>query len=136
VEVVTVPAGEGQAFDILRAMQTLKAGGVISLAADRADGDARMLRLPFLGQTAAVTAAPFALALASGAPLLIVFAVKLGPRHYRFSCDSPLTLRAPDRADRPRVLAEAAARYLERVEAMARAYPEQWQTFGDFLSRA
>ena len=136
VDVVTVPAGQGQAFDILRAMQTLRAGGVVSLAADRADGDARMLRLPFLGQVAKVAAAPFALALASGAPVLVVFAVKLGPRHYRFSCDAPITLATTDRALRQQVMEQAAAAYLGRLQEMASSHPEQWQTFGDFLSRA
>ncbi len=133
LDVVTVPAGQGQAFDILQAVQALRGGGVVSLAADRADGEARMLRLPFLGQHCDVAAAPFALALVSGAPLLVVFAVKLGPRHYRFSCDAPLTLRAPTRADRELVMEEAAAAYLVRLRELARAHPEQWQTFGGFL---
>ena len=133
LDVVTVPAGQGQAFDILRAVQVLRAGGVVSLAADRADGEARMLRLPFLGRHCEVAAAPFALALASGAPLLVVFAVKLGPRHYRFTCDAPVTLAAPSRADRQRVMEEAAAAYLVRLADMVRAHPEQWQSFGAFL---
>jgi lauroyl/myristoyl acyltransferase len=133
VGVVTVPAGQGQALDILQAVQALRAGGIVSLAADRAYGDARMLQLPFLGRMVSITAAPFALALASGAPLLVVFAVKLGPRHYRFTCDDPITLRAASREDRQRVMAAAGAAYLERLRAMARAYPEQWQTFGDSL---
>jgi lauroyl/myristoyl acyltransferase len=134
VEVVTVPGGEGQPFDILQAVQGLRNGGVVSLAADRAYGEARMLRLPFLGHQVAVTAAPFALALVSQAPLLIVFAVKLGPRHYRFTCDAPITLSAPTRADREKVMKQGATAYLSRLREMARAYPEQWQTFGEFLS--
>ncbi len=128
-----MPAGQGQAFDILQAVQALRGGGVVSLAADRADGEARLLRLPFLGRHCAVVAAPFALALASGAPLLVVFAVKVGPRHYRFTCDAPVTLTAPCRADRQRVLEEAAAAYLARLAEVATSYPEQWQNFGAFL---
>jgi len=135
VDVVTVPGGQGQPFDILQAVQGLRKGGVVSLAADRAYGDARMLRLPFLGHEVAVTAAPFALALASGAPLLVVFAVRLGRRHYRFTCDPPINLRAPTRAERERVMTEAAASYLARLHEVARAHPEQWQTFGEFLHR-
>jgi lauroyl/myristoyl acyltransferase len=133
LDVVTVAQGQGQAFDILQAMQTLRAGGVVSLAADRADGEARMLRLPFLGQWFDVAAAPFALALASGAPLLIVFAVRVGRRSYRFTCDEPIALVAARREDRQRVMNEAAAAYLRRLEAIARAYPEQWHTFGESL---
>jgi len=135
VDVVTVPAGEGQAFDILQAVQSLRKGGVVSLAADRAFGEARMLRLPFLGHTVAIAAAPFALALVSGSPLLLVFAVKMGSRHYRFICDPPITLTTPGRAERQQVMQEAAAAYLDRLGAMVRAHPEQWQTFGEFLRR-
>ena len=132
-DVVTVPAGQGQAFDILQAVQSLRRGGVISLAADRAFGDARMMRLPFLGHEAAVAAAPFALALVSGAPLLVVFAVKIAARHYRFTCDAPVTLSAADRGDRQRVMEQAASDYLRRLTEMVKQHPEQWQTFGEFL---
>ena len=135
LDVRTVSAGQGQAFDILQASQVLRAGGIVSLAADRAFGDARMLRLPFLGHVVSVAVAPFALALASGAPLLVVFAVKIARRHYRLICDDPITLTALDRGDRPKVMEEAALAYLRRLHDMMKAYPEQWQTFGEFLSR-
>ena len=135
LDVRTVSAGQGQAFDILQAGQVLRAGGVVSLAADRAHGEARMMHLPFLGHVVSVAAAPFALALASGAPLLVVFAVKIGPRHYRLICDDPVTLTALDRGDRPKVMEEAALAYLRRLNDMMKAYPEQWQTFGEFLRR-
>ena len=134
IEVVTVPGGQGRPLDILQALQCLREGGVVSLAADRGYGAARKLRLPFLGHEVEVTVAPFALALASGAPILLVFAVKLGARHYRFICDPPLQLSAPTRRDREPAMAQAATAYLARLHEMARAYPEQWQTFGAFLS--
>ena len=136
LDVVTVPEGQGQPFDILQAVQILRAGGVVSLAADRAHGDARRLRLPFLGHVVSVAAAPFALALVSGAPLLVVFAVKIAPRHYRFLCADPVTLTAANRGDRQKVMEQAAAGYLQRLYEMARAYPEQWQTFGEFLQHS
>lgn len=136
VGVVTIPDGQGQPFDIFRAVQVLRQGGIVSLAADRAWGDARVVRLPFLGHTIAVAAAPFALALASRAPLLVVFALRIGPRHYRFISDPPITLSAPDRRDRPAVIQRAAAAYLERLHAMVKASPEQWQNFGRFLGEA
>lgn len=133
VDVVTVPEGQGQAFDIFKAVEVLRRGGIVSLAADRAYGDARMLRLPFLGRTAAVAVAPFALALVSGAPLLTVFAVKIGPRHYRFISDPPVTLAAASRADRNQVIEQAASAYLRRLHDMVKAHPEQWQAFGGFF---
>jgi lauroyl/myristoyl acyltransferase len=133
VGVVTVPEGQGKAFDILAALKGLREGGVVSLAADRAYGEARVLRLPFLRRFVAVAAAPFALALTSGAPLLTVFAIRLGPRHYRFISDPPITLHVADRGERQAVIERAAAAYLQRLQEMVKAYPEQWQTFGQFF---
>jgi len=135
LDVLTIPAGQGQSLDILQAMQVLRQGGIVSLAADRAFGDARMLHLPFLGGTVGVAAAPFALALTRGAPLLIVFATKIGRRHYRFACDPPILLRAANRADRQQAMERAAATYLSRLEAMAKSHPEQWEIFGGFFLR-
>lgn len=133
VGVVTIPDGRGQAFDILEAVQILRQGGIVSLAADRAWGDARVLHLPFLGHTVAVAAAPFALALVSGAPLLTVFALRIGRRRYRFVSDPPITLAAASRRDRQAGLEQAAAAYLRRLQVMVESHPEQWQTFGRFF---
>ncbi len=136
VDVVTVPEGQGQSFDILQAVSVLRQGGIVSLAADRVFGDARLLRVPFLGGTVGVAAAPFALAMISGAPLLTVFAMRTGLRRYRFVSDPPVFLSAPSRQERQAVMEKAAAAYLERLLAMVRQYPEQWQTFeGFFLDR-
>jgi lauroyl/myristoyl acyltransferase len=135
LDVLTVPAGQGQSLDILQAVQVLRQGGIVSLAADRAFGDARLLRLPFLGHTVGVAAAPFALALVSGAPLLIVFAVKIGRRRYRFVSDPPIFLGATNRGDRQRAMERAATAYLDRLQAMVKSHPEQWQIFGGFFLR-
>lgn len=133
VGVVTVSEGQGKAFDILAALKGLREGGIVSLSADRAYGEARVLRMPFLGRFVAVAAAPFALALSSGAPLLTVFAIRLGTRHYRFISDPPITLHAEDRGERQAVIERAAAAYLQRLQEMVKSYPEQWQTFGKFF---
>jgi lauroyl/myristoyl acyltransferase len=133
VDVVTVPDGQGESFDILQAVSVLRQGGIVSLAADRAFGDARLLRVPFLGATVGVAAAPFALALVSGAPLFTVFAMRVGPRHYRFVSDPPVYLAAANRQERQSVMEKAAVAYLERLLAMVKRYPEQWQTFEGFF---
>jgi lauroyl/myristoyl acyltransferase len=133
VGVVTVPEGQGQSFDILEAVQVLRQGGIVSLAADRVFGDARVMHLPFLGHTVGVAAAPFALALVSGAPILTVFAMRMGRRHYRFVSDPPVTLSAANRRDRQSVMEKAAAAYLDRLSTMVKTHPEQWQTFDGFF---
>jgi lauroyl/myristoyl acyltransferase len=133
--VVTVRAGQETDFNILRTSQTLRNGGTVSLAADRSLGPARMLELPFLGHTVRIAAAPFALALSSGAPLLVVFAVKTGPWQYRFSCAPPVVLTSVGRADRQATMERAAAAYLAQLHDLIRTHPEQWHHFGEFLHR-
>jgi lauroyl/myristoyl acyltransferase len=130
VGVVTVADGQEQPLDILAAAQVLRKGAAIALAADRAAGEARRIVRPFLGRHVAVPAAPFALAATSGAPLLVVFAVKLGPRHYRFTCHPPIAVTGQTHAEREAAMAQAATAYLEKLREVVRAYPEQWHDFG------
>lgn len=133
VQVLTVPEGRGQAFDILDAVKVLREGGVVSLAADRTFGEARVLRMPFLGRTVAVAAAPFALSLTTGAPLLVAFSVRLGPRHYRLLCHPPLTVAAASRDERSAAMQRAAAIYLDHLHAIMKAHPEQVHLFERFF---
>jgi lauroyl/myristoyl acyltransferase len=128
--VVTVPDGQEQPLGILAAAQRLRQGAAIALAADRAAGEARRIVRPFLGGQMAVPAAPFALAATSGAPLFVVFAVKLGPRHYRFTCHPPIAVTGRTHAEREAAMAQAATAYLERLRDVVRAHPEQWHDFG------
>jgi len=133
VGVVAVSEGQGQPFDVLEAVDGIRNGGVVSLSGDRAWGNPRVLRLPFLGKEVAVPVAPFVLALVTGAPLLTVFACRTGPGRYRFTCSRPRYLKARARNERDAILRGAAQEYLAELESMMRAYPEQWQTFGPFL---
>jgi len=133
VDVITVPEGRGHAFDILEALNVLRKGGIVSLAADRVFGDARVLRMTFLGRTVGVAAAPFALAVSTGAPLVVVFSVRLGRRHYRLIDHPPLTLVAANRSERQVAMERGAAVYLEQLHGMLKAHPEQWQTFERFF---
>jgi lauroyl/myristoyl acyltransferase len=132
VNVVAVHDGPDQASQILDPFWALRRGDIISLAGDRAPTGARAIRAPFLGGHAPVNAAPFMLALVTGAPLLTVFAYRIGPGRYRIVCQPPRHVKAPKRAERDAVIAQEAAAYLEELSAMMRAHPCQWHTFGPF----
>jgi lauroyl/myristoyl acyltransferase len=133
VEVVAVRPGQRNALDVLQAVDVIRKGEVVALSADRAWGDARVMRLPFLGWEVDVPIAPFVLAMTTRAPLFVVFAYRTGPGEYRFVCRPPRYVKAASRAERERVLREAAQAYLDDLREMVRAWPEQWQTFGPFL---
>jgi predicted LPLAT superfamily acyltransferase len=133
VRVISVPEGRGGGLEMLDAIEQLRAGKLISLAGDRIYGAQRVIGVPWAGKVVHIAAAPFALALAAGVPLLCVFAVKSGPMRYRAMCLAPRMLRSARRTERDGVLQAAALEYLEQLLALARRYPEQWHTFGPFL---
>jgi lauroyl/myristoyl acyltransferase len=132
VNVVAVSGGPEQASQILDPFWALRRGDVVSLAGDRAPDGARLITAPLLGGHAKVNAAPFMLALVTGAPLIAVFAYRIAGRRYRIVCKPPRYVKAAARADRDAALASEAAAYLEQLAEMMRAYPEQWHTFGPF----
>jgi lauroyl/myristoyl acyltransferase len=132
VNVVAVSRGPEQASQILDPLWALRRGETVSLAADRAPKGARVLHAPMLGGRAPVNAAPFMLALVTGAPLVTVFAYRIDRGRYRIVCGPPRYVTAASRTDRDAVLAREATVYLERLTEMMRAFPEQWHTFGPF----
>jgi len=132
VNVVAVSNGPQQASQILDPFWAIRHGDIVSLAGDRAPSGARVLDVPFLGGHAPVNAAPFMLALVTGAPLLTVFAYRIGRRRYRIVCKPPRHVQAAARAQRNATLEQEATAYVEHLVEMMRAHPEQWHTFGPF----
>jgi predicted LPLAT superfamily acyltransferase len=132
IDVVAVRQGQGVALDILTLSAKLRDGAVVAIPADRAYQGARIMHLPFLSGEAALPVAPFALALATAAPLLVVFTWRDGHGTYRFHCDPPRFVSSANRSGRDDALRAAAGDYLARLEAMIREHPEQWHDFGEF----
>jgi lauroyl/myristoyl acyltransferase len=132
VNVVAVSNGPQQASQILDPLWALRRGEMISLAGDRAPSGARVLHVPMLAGRAPVNAAPFMLALVTGAPLVTVFAYRTDRGRYRIACKPPRYVTAASRADRDAVLEREATVYLEQLTEMMRAFPEQWHSFGPF----
>jgi len=42
-------------------------------------------------------------------------------------------LKSESRSDREQVMERSAATYLDRLQAMVKSHPEQWQIFGGFF---
>jgi lauroyl/myristoyl acyltransferase len=136
VNVVPVSTGPDRASQILDPFWALRRGDIVSLAGDRAPKGARAVYAPFLSGRAPVNAAPFMLALVTGAPLVPVFTYRIAKRRYRIVCKPTRYVKAAARAERDAVLAHEAARYLDQLTGMIKEHPEQWHTFGPFLTNA
>lgn len=132
--IVAVDREGGSPLDILEGKRFLDEGGVVSLTGDRLwTANQRSVPVRFLGHRVHLPEAPHALALASGAPIYVFFAFRIGAGRYRISASGPLCITAAGRSDRGRAIAESAQRYADILAAKAREHPIQWYHFEEFL---
>ena len=124
----------GSPLDIVEAVHFLREGGLVSLTGDRIwQEEQRTLPVRFLGRSIQLPAAPYALALATGAPLFVFFALRATGRHYHFSASRPILVKAADRGQREAAMQRAAQQYADLLEESVRRYPFQWHHFEPFL---
>jgi predicted LPLAT superfamily acyltransferase len=124
----------GRPDSMLRAKECLERGGLVGILADRrpAVGEERVVPLPFLGASAPFPAGPHILAAVLKAPVMLAFGIWKGPRRYEILFEPFADRVVLNRASRERDLRAVAARYAARLEAVARAHPENWFNFYDF----
>lgn len=105
------------------AFRSLKAGGILIIAADGAgrkeDMDDSFVPLPFLGKTMRFPANYVSLAMRTGAALVPVFCLYEDGRHH-------IVLHPPLSPD------EAVRQYVALLERQVRAYPHLWEFWEEF----
>jgi len=120
-------------FDsLIRAKDRLDHGEWVGILGDRAVDSDRLVRVPFLGQTAAFPAGPFLMASALKVPVVLFSCLHLGGNRYKEHFElfaEELTL---DRHHRDADLEKWVRRYAERLEYYCRQAPYNWFHFFDF----
>ena len=101
---------------------TLEAGQVLGVFADRNFGSARTLKVNILGKQTNLPLGPFRVALLHDAYRCAMFAVRTGKYNYKI-------LVTPLLATTPQALAEE---YVAAMEEAIKQYPYQWFNFFDF----
>jgi predicted LPLAT superfamily acyltransferase len=91
-----------------------------------------MLAVPFLGAPAAFPTGPLRLAAALGAPVVLCFGIRTGPRRYTVYFEHFADRVALDQGDRAAQTAIWLQRYTSRLEHYCRRYPFNWFNFYDF----
>jgi predicted LPLAT superfamily acyltransferase len=127
----TIPFTPGSPDASVEMMARLRAGEIVCLLGDRLL-EGRRERVGFLGAPAAFPVGAFALALASDAPVVPVFTIKTGLRHYTFSASEPIHIEAASRSHRDRALRDGLETFVGHLERMVRAHPYQWYNLYDF----
>ena len=108
----------------MRLRDALQADEIIVIQGDRVMGGQKGLRVAFLGGHLLLPTGPAKLALASGAPLIPVFALRTPGGRIRIRIEEPIWLsEALPVAD---AVAEAVQRWTRILERVVSEHPEQW----------
>ena len=101
----------------------LRKNEVVAMLLDQAIGGKHALFVPFFGRPAATTPALSMAAMRTGAPTLLVVALRENGR-LRFRVEGPFEMT--DSGDRQRDLRDHTARVTAALERIIRAAPDQW----------
>ena len=117
---------------LLEVKERLDEGYLIGMLGDRVLADGKAVRCRFLGGQAPIPTGPLLLAAATGAPIILVFALYRGDNRYDVHFEH---LAAPADGRKRASAADIQAmaqRYADRLEHYTRLAPDNWFNFYDF----
>ena len=105
--------------------QCLKAGEIVGLLPDQDRDSVRGIFVDFFGKPAYTSVAPVKFAMASGAPILPAFMVRMPGNRYKLLLGNLMRPRI-EGGDRTASIRKYTEAWMNDFEAMIRRYPEQW----------
>ena len=134
VEVMASQSGQGSPMDILEGIRFLRKGWILSIAGDRLGNTGRScVKTGFFRHSVTLPETPYALSLATGVPIYIFFALRMGRGKYHFIIDHPIYLHGDSRQSRRECVRETAQHYAKSLEQAVCSYPFEWHHFEPFL---
>jgi len=112
--------------------EAMQANQIVGLLVDRARNDEPRNPVPFLGKPADFPNAPFLIACALHAPVVLAFGLYRGGRRYDLHFELFDIPEAIPRRLRGAAIAQMQARYAQRLEHHVRSAPYNWFNFYDF----
>ena len=115
-------------LDALPLLRHVRGGGVVAIQLDRAAPGGRALSVELFGSEESMPEGPFRLAALSGAPVVPIFAHRLGYFRYEFSIEAPIWV---SRQATPDDLQTAAASAAQAMQSFISRHPTEWFHFAN-----
>ena len=122
----------GRPDTLLRVRECLERGELVAILGDRVFGAERSVTCEFLGAKTRFPAGPILAAALLQVPVATFFCLYRGPRRYEGYFEPLVERITPQREARDQAVARCVAKYAGRLEAQARAAPDNWFNFYDF----
>ncbi len=134
IRILGIEQGGGSPFDIVEAVNFLRAGGLVSMAGDIVwRKDQRTVGATLLGHRVELPDAPYSLAMVTGAPIIVFFAFRTEEGHYHIQALEPFHVQAETRPERPAAIRRAAQTYADHIHDALGKHPYEWFHFDEFL---
>jgi predicted LPLAT superfamily acyltransferase len=127
-----IDARQDPANVVLAMGAALQEGALVAMPADRGRPGNPTLEVPFLGAPAPFPTAPWVIASTLGVPVVLCFGLFEGGNRYRLVFEWFAESLAAPRAGRQALIADAVARFADRLAVHARRMPYNWFNFYDF----
>jgi len=127
-----IDAGQDGASIVLAIQQALEAGEMVSLLVDRVRPGEAFVSAPLLGEQAAFPSAPWLIASALKAPVVLAFGLYRGGNRYDLRFETFAETVDIPRPRRSEILSTLIHRYAGRLEHHLRLAPYNWFNFYDF----
>lgn len=127
-----IDAGRDGPSVALAIAEALEQGALVALLVDRAHGGQASVSADFCGHPAPFPQAPWLIAAATGAPVVLGFGLYCGGNRYRLVFEPFSDGIRMRRQDRAAALAALVGDYAARLEHHARSAPYNWFNFYDF----
>jgi lauroyl/myristoyl acyltransferase len=138
IQIIAVDQEADSPVEILEAIRFLRQGGLISMTGDRTWSlKQKTVKTTFLNHEITIPEAPHAIAMLTGAPLLVFFSFRTGLHKYHVVLNPPIYLnKTCSRHDRKQIIDFSAGEYARMMETAVSRYPLEWYHFERFLGPA
>ncbi len=117
----------------LTLLNALRQGGIVGVQGDRPRSGGRIVQARMFGRPFPLPDGPATLARVAEVPLVPIFVLRVGRRHYRIEIREPIWVASSGRRDA--AVAEAMQRVADSIELAIREAPHQWFCFREVWPR-